>query len=281
MNHTLPTLHIFYRLTPMGKISILFILLVFLVALVSILLPEAWYQEPSGSSLQKPDHTHLLGTDDLGVDLLAQIGHGATVSLTVGFGCTFLATGGGLFFGLLAGYYGKFLDKMLMGIGDVIITLPQLPLIIILGAYWGPSLKNIILIISLLSWIGPARAIRARVQSVGKEPYIIAAQSYGAKFFHIFKRHLFREVLPIVLVDAIRIFSHAIIAEAGLTFLGLGDPTSKSWGVILNRSLAFRGIFFTDFWKWWVLPPLIILTLFVIALALVGKNLEKMMNKKL
>ncbi len=251
------------------------------MGLVSVLFLGNSYRIPSGGSLEAPSLAHLLGTDDLGMDILAQICHGAAISLLVGFGSAALAGLGGSVLGMLAGYSGGRTDKLICGLCDIMAVMPQLPLMIVLGAFFGPSIRNIILVIAILSWVGPARIARSRVLSLKQEKYIAAAQSYGAPFWHIVTKHLLPGLLPVMMVSTIRIVSHAIVAEASLTFLGLGDPTSKSWGVILNRAISFSGIYFTDFWKWWILPPLVALTLLVASVALIGRDLEKAVDRKL
>ena len=251
------------------------------MGITSVLLMGDSYRIPSGTSLEAPSLQHPFGTDDLGIDVLAQICHGAWVSLLVGLGSAALAGVGGSILGLLAGYSGMWVDKVICGLCDIMAVLPHLPLMIVLGAFFGPSMRNIILVIALLSWVGPARIARSEVLSMKHEKYIVASKSFGASFFHVLFKHLLPGLFPVITVSTIRIISRAIIAEAGLTFLGLGDPTSKSWGVILNRAMSFRGIYFTEFWKWWIIPPLLALILLVVSVALIGRDLEKITNRKL
>jgi len=264
-----------------GKFGIIVILFMLFIGIVSILFMGNSYKIPSGRSLEAPSLVHLLGTDDLGIDLLAQICHGAVVSILVGFCSAALAGIGGSIFGILSGYYGGWMDKLVMGICDTLMVIPQLPLMIILGALFGPSIKNIVLVIALLSWSRPARIVRSKVLSMRHERYITASQSYGAGFLHLVVKHFLPGVFPIMMVSVIGTISHAIRAEASLSFLGLGDPTSKSWGVILNRSINFKGIYFTDYWKWWVMAPLSMLILLVLSISFVSRDMEKVANKKL
>jgi len=268
-------------LSPYGWIGLSIIGAFLMMGLVSMLFLGNAYRIPSGGSLEAPSITHLLGTDDLGMDILAQLCHGAAISLLVGFGSAALAGIGGSVLGMLAGYSGGRTDRIICGLCDIMAVMPQLPLMIVLGAFFGPSIQNIILVIAILSWVGPTRIVRSRVLSLKQEKYIAAAKSYGASFWHIVTKHLLPGLLPVIMVSTIRIVSHAIVAEASLTFLGLGDPTSKSWGVILNRAISFSGIYFTEFWKWWILPPLVALTLLVASVALIGRDLEKAVDRKL
>lgn len=266
--------------TGYGKTGIGVIFLMLCLSLSSFLFLENAYSIPSGASLEAPSSVHWFGTDDLGIDIFAQICHGAVISLLVGVSSAILAGLGGSMLGILAGYYGCWVDKLVTGLCDVMISIPQLPLMIVLGAFFGSSLTNIILVIALISWVGPARTARAKILSMRHETYIVAAKSYGAAFLHLAAKHFIPGILPIITVNMIRIVSHAIVAEAGLSFLGLGDPLSKSWGVILNRSINFPGIYFTDFWKWWIMAPLAALMLLVISIAFIGRDLEKIVNTK-
>ncbi|GLB30890.1 peptide ABC transporter permease [Lacrimispora amygdalina] len=271
---------IWKSLSGSGKVSIVLLLLIVSFTVGYHLFGSETYRQPSGSSLEAPGLRHMMGTDDLGIDIAAQIGHGAGVSLLVGISSALLAGLGGSILGILAGYYRGWKDKLVMGLCDVVMTMPQMPLLIVLGAFFGSSTRNIILVIGFMSWAGPARIVRSRMLSMGKEAYVAAARSYGAGFFHLLMKHFIPGLYPLILVSMIRIVGHAIVAEAGLSFLGLGDPVSKSWGVILNRSINFPGIFFVESWKWWVLFPLVFLLVLVVSFAFLGRDLEKIMNTK-
>jgi peptide/nickel transport system permease protein len=113
-----------------------------------------------------------------------------------------------------------------------------------------------------------------------QEKYIAAARSYGANFFHLTLRHFGPGVFPLAAVGMIRVTGRAIVAEASLSFLGLGDPTSKSWGLILNHALNFKGIYFTEYWKWWITAPLVAITILVAAIAILARDGERLANTK-
>ncbi|WRS28670.1 ABC transporter permease [Oscillospiraceae bacterium MB08-C2-2] len=273
-------LSLWYTFSPYGKAGMVSILLLLALSFSSFLFMGDAHQVPSGESLMPPSFAHWLGTDDLGIDLFAQICHGAAVSMMVGFSAALLAGIGGSVLGILAGYYGGWADKLVTSLCDIMAAIPQLPLMIVLGAFFGASLANIIFVIALISWVRPARTARAKILSMRSELYIAAAKSYGAGFWHLLIKHFIPGILPIIMVSIIRIMSHAIVAEAGLSFLGLGDPLSKSWGVILNRSINFPGIYFTDFWKWWILAPLAALMLLVVSISFLSRDLEQIVNTK-
>ena len=234
-----------------------------------------------GKALSPPDARHWLGTDDLGIDLWAQICHGARLSIGVGIGTALLAGLGGSILGMAAGYCGGGIDRLIMRITDFMIVVPDLPLMIVLGVFFGPSVYNIILVLALFSWTAPARIVRSKILSLKQEQYIMAARSYGAGFFYLAARHFLPGVWPLAAVSIIRLTGRAIVAEAGLSFLGLGDPVSKSWGLILHHAVHFKGIYFTDFWQWWVTAPLTAITLLVTAIALLARDCEKLVNAKI
>lgn len=236
---------------------------------------------PSGPTLEAPSRAHPLGTDDLGIDLLAQLARGAGISLAVGIGSALLAGVGGSLAGMYAGYAGGRADALLMGFCDVMMTIPQLPFMIVCGAFFGPSLGNLILVITAVSWTHPARTARAQTRHLREAASVRSARSYGAGFLHLARRHFIPALFPLVAASSVRVVGRAVTAEAGLSFLGLGDPLSKSWGVVLNRSINFSGIFFTDYWKWWVMAPLVSLVLLVVSVALVGRDLELVADAKL
>ena len=268
------------RLTFLGKIGLAIVLTVLLLAIFSDLLALHPYSIPSGDALEAPGANHWLGTDDLGIDIWAQICFGARISILVGFGTALLAGIGGSIIGIFSGYSGGLTDKLVMRLTDLVIVLPDLPMMIVLGAFFGPSVRNIIIVLALFSWTIPTRIVRSKVLSVKQEKYVEAAMSYGAGFWHLTLRHFLPNILPLVMVSVIRLTSRAIVAEASLAFLGLGDPISKSWGLILNHAINFKGIYFTDYWKWWVVSPISAIMLLVTAIAFISRDMERIINTK-
>lgn len=228
----------------------------------------------------EPSALHPLGTNDIGQDLLSELIYGARVSLTVGIVAALVALLIGTTVGVLAGFYPARLGRLLMRGVDVILVLPFLPLLIILAAYLGRSLATTIIVIGLLSWAGSARVIRSAVLSLTERDYVLAARSMGATDRHIMGRH----VLPRVLLLAIGVFvqatSGAILLEAALSFLGLGDPLQKSWGSMLYWAQV-RGAFLTPAWLWWVIPPGLMIASAALGFALMGFALEQRINPRL
>ncbi len=265
----------------MGKTATMIMLLLLIVAIFADDLSPYPHNLPSGKALQSPDTKHWLGTDDLGIDLWAQLCHGARLSIFIGTSTAVLAGLGGSLIGIVAGYFGGFIDKIMMRITDFMIIIPELPMMIVLGVFFGSSVYNIIFVLVVFSWMDPARTIRSKILSIGQETYIVVARGYGAGFFHLTRYHFLPAILPLATISIIRLTGRAIVAEAGLSFLGLGDPTSKSWGLLLNHAIQFKGIYFTEFWKWWVTGPLVAITLLVGVIAIVAREWEKLANSKL
>ena len=268
-------------LSPGGQLSLALIAVILAMAAVApwICAHSAW--DTSGPPLAPPGRVHLLGTDELGVDLWAQVCFGARVSLAVGLGTALLAGLGGALAGIAAGYRGGWLDALLMRLIDIMIVMPDLPVMIVLAAFFGPSLATIVIVLSLFSWVFTARIVRAQVLSLKQRRYIQAAELSGAGTGYLLRRHFLPEVFPLVAVSMIRLTGRAIVAEAGLSFLGLGDPTSHSWGMIIHHAINFNGIYYTDFWKWWLLYPWLALTLMVLALATVSRDMERIADPRM
>ncbi|WP_346884122.1 ABC transporter permease [Clostridium sp. UBA4395] len=269
------------KLTITSKVCIFIIIVMILIGIFSNIISIQPYNVPSGQALEPPSKIHWLGTDDIGIDIWAQICYGAKISITIGLISAVLAGVGGSIIGIFSGYFGGLLDKIIMRIIDMIIIIPNLPMMIVLGAFLGPSIKNIVVILVLFSWTTPARIVRSKILSIKQEKYILVAKSYGANFIHLTRKHFLPSIMPIMMVSVIKLISKAIVAEASMAFLGLGDPTTKSWGLILNHAIGFKGIYYTDYWKWWVISPLTAIILLVVSIAFISRELEKIVNKKL
>ena len=226
--------------------------------------------------LQKPNAENRLGTNDLGQDLLSELIAGTRASLFTGLIVAAIAVSFGTIVGLLSGYLGGWVDSLLMRLTDLILVLPFLPLVILISVYLGPSQKNIIIVLAIFFWAGPARLIRARVLSTRVDTYIEAARALGANPFQIMAGHLWSSVRPLALVQVVLVASASILAESSLSFLGLGDPSGKSWGTMLYFARA-SGAFLSAAWKWWVLPAGLMIMLTVLSLGLIGYSLEQRM----
>ena len=257
--------------------------IVFLMVFMAIFAPWLAPYDPTervARPFQPPSAEHWLGTNDVGQDLLSELIFGARVSLTVGVVAALVALLIGTTVGLLAGYYPKRLGTVLMRTVDVVLILPFLPLLIVLAAYLGRSLINTIIVIGALIWAAPARVIRSQVLSLRSREYVLAAQTMGAPDSWSIMRHVMPRTALLATSTFVRAVSSAILLEAALSFLGLGDPIQKSWGSILFWAQQ-RGAFLTPAWKWWVLPPGVMIMLASLGFALIAFAVEERINPRL
>lgn len=225
----------------------------------------------TGVPFLEPGGTHILGTDDLGRDIFSQVLYGTRISLLVGFLAATFATSIGVLVGLFAGYYRGIWEEILMGITDVYILIPGLALMIVLATYLEPSIWNIITVIGVLWWCPTARVIHSRALQVREMQFIKSTKAMGYSGPYIIFKHVLVNSKDLIMAKYSLAVASAMMAEASLSFLGLGDPTNVSWGGMIN--IAFnRGGFANDMW-WWYLPPgLLICTAVVAFLLLTTQN---------
>lgn len=259
--------------SPVGVTGLGLLTLMLFLALFGPLIAPYDPTLPSGKPFEQPSSAHLLGTNDVGQDILSELIVGTRVSLLIGFSAAAGAILIGTLVGLVAGYSGGWLDGALMRLVDVMLVLPFIPLMIVVAAYLGPSTGNLIAAIMLVIWARPARVIRSGVLALRGATYVEGARALGASDFHILFRHILPGVLPIAVSQFILVASGSILIEASLSFLGLGDPVRKSWGSILYYA-QIRGAFLNGSWPWWVVPPGVMITLAVLGFALTGRALE-------
>jgi len=234
-------------------------------ALLDRLTPPTWGRE------------HPLGTDTLGRDVASRLLHGARVSLLVGFSAVLLAGGVGVALGLVSGWYRGWLDDLLMRLGDVQLAFPVLVLAVAVLAVLGASLLNLILVLGVTGWITYARIVRGEVLTLRERDFVAAARALGASDAWIVRRHLLPNVLPPVTVVATFSVARTIIAEASLSFLGLGVPAPEpSWGAMLDEG---RNYIMTGWWL--ALFPGLAILLLVLGINLVGDWLRDVLDPRL
>jgi peptide/nickel transport system permease protein len=268
--------------SPAGVIGALMLLVVTAVALLAPWLapydPQARVQVEPEDILAPPDSAHLLGRDDAGKDVLSQLIYGARVSLIVGFTASFMSMVIGTAVGLIAGYFGGRVGNLLMRVVDFLMVIPDLPLMLVIIAVMGRGLLNIILVIGLLGWTYTARLVRSQVLSVKERQFVLRARAIGASDLRIIWRHIFPQVLPLVIAQAVLDISVAILSESSLAFLGLGDPSLVSWGMMLN--FAFERALSRQAW-WFLLPPGFAIVWVSLSLILIGNTLDQIVNPRL
>jgi ABC-type dipeptide/oligopeptide/nickel transport system permease subunit len=260
--------------------------LVVVAVFVGLALAAPWLTpyrttELAGRPLQPPSAAHLLGTNGVGQDIASQILQGARVSLFVAV----LAGGGtlliGALIGMVAGWAGGAVDALLMRFVDLVMVVPRVPLLIVIATYAGRGLTVLSAIIALTSWPPTARIVRSQVLSLRRRAHIKAAVGFGGTPAQILRRHVLPEVGLILAAGLVGAAGRAITFEAGLAFLGLGDPARASWGYVLRDAIDFGGIFFTDAWKWWLVPPILAVSLLLLGVTFVGVGLEQRINPRL
>ncbi|MCS7146159.1 MAG: ABC transporter permease [Aigarchaeota archaeon] len=221
----------------------------------------------------------FMGTDALGRDLAQGLLFGFPVSLSIGLLAAGVTTLIGASLGLFSGYAGGRTDNVIQRAADVVANIPLLPILILLAYTFRPGLLFIILFLTLFSWPGLTILVRSMVIQLRNSPMVDAAKSIGAGEFRIIARHIAPNVAPYVLGQMILSIPSAILAEAGLSFLGLGDPQIPTWGSMLEQ--AFRtGAIFVGYW-WWVIPPGLLIALTSTSFILLALSLEPALNPRL
>ncbi|WP_066582164.1 ABC transporter permease [Cellulomonas timonensis] len=251
--------------SPSGYLSVALLLLFALTAVFGPMLVD----KPRGLGadiLQSPSAQHWFGTDDLGQDVFAQVIWGTRISMAVGVAASLIAIVIGTALGLL-GAYVKRLDPFISTLVDVMLSLPLLPLMILVTALVGASATSLIVVIGLLSWAEVARLIRSNGMVVASMPYIDGAKVLGAGPLRIIGTELLPAVSPLIVVSVLLTAARAVISEAGLSFLGMGDPSSWSWGrILLNAQRS--GVIATAWWQ--TLFPSLAILLLVLSATIAG-----------
>ena len=233
-----------------------------------------------GTRFEAPSGRHVLGTNQIGQDLASQMLDGARVSLTVGA----LAAAGTLVLcalaGLLAGWRGGWVDTVLMRVIDVFLGTPRVPLLLVIGVYAGRRVVTVALVIALMFWPGAARAIRAQVLSLRRRTHVRAAVGFGAGTVYVLRRHLVPELALILAVQLLGAAGRAVSIEAGLAFLGVGDPSRTSWGSIMQQARRTPGLFYGPEWLWFMLPPIVAILLVLLGLTFVSLALEQRLDPR-
>ncbi|MBF0529093.1 MAG: ABC transporter permease [Deltaproteobacteria bacterium] len=263
------------RLALAGGVVVVFLFL------ISFLAPWLSTHDPDfidvAARLEGPSRTHLLGTDSLGRDVLSRMLWGARISLKVGFVAVGIATLIGIFFGAIAGYYGGFIDSLIMRFVDLMLCFPAFFLILAVIAILEPSIWNVMIVIGITGWMGVARFVRAEFLTLKNRDFVQAARTMGASDLRIIFRHILPNALAPVLVSATLGIAGAILTESALSFLGIGvQPPTPSWGNILTEgkdNISFA---------WWlsVFPGLAIL-ITVLGYNLLGEGIRDSLDPRL
>ena len=265
-----------HRLALAGLITLL------LLAVSAIAAPAVVPHHPNTIDLmalnQAPNSTHWLGTDATGRDILSRLLHAGRISLTVGVSVVLLAACIGMTLGAFAGFFGGWVDSIIMRFVDVVLSFPTILVVITIIAMIGPGLANLILAMGLLAWPPIARLLRAEFLSLRERDFILAARAVGVSRFRIVRRHLIPNAMAPVIVAATFGVAQAILLEAGLSFLGLGvrRPT-PSWGNMLAEAQSLTVL---DSMPWQWLPPGLMITFSILAINFMGDGLRDALDPR-
>jgi peptide/nickel transport system permease protein len=270
------------------RMAVVAIFVLLAVTLSAVLAHVISSQDPlktaAAAKLQPPSREHLLGTDDMGRDVLARILYAGRVSLTVGFLATFVSLVFGLIIGGVSGYYGGMLDNVLMRLADLFLSFPTLFVLILLSALLRETKLNflrsgmlpVVFVIAILSWMALARLVRASFLSLREEEFVQAARAMGASNLRIIVRHILPNILSAIIVNSTLFVAYSIITESGLSYLGFGvQPPTPSWGNMLNRAQIYVYIA-----PWLGIFPGLMIFLTVIAINYIGDGLRDALDPR-
>jgi len=249
------------------------------LALFADLIAPYSTSQPSCGVFAPPSPQHWLGCDDGGIDVLSLVLLGGQVSMIVGFTSAVIAIVIGTVFGVVSGYFGGWADAVLMRITDYFIVIPQIVLMIVVSAAWGPSLFHVVLVIGFLMWTSTARIVRAQVKTLRERVSIRRAESIGAGSMRVIARHILPQLGPLLIASAVLAITVAVFNETALAFLGLSDPTAVTWGTIMEHAFE-RDAISTGAW-WAIVPAGFAVALLIMGCYLVGSALEDALNPRL
>lgn len=261
-----------------GKIGLAMLILVVIIASSSPLLARYDPGEPSHSALKPPSIEHWLGTNDVGQDIWSRLVYGARNSLLVALGVGLFTTLLGTVAGASAALVGGLYERIMMRMVDALIAIPAFIVIILVAAYVLPNVWTLIFLISILTWQGGARIVRAQTLSLKERMHVYAARAFGANKLYITTRHIIPELGPILVAVFIHSATRGVFMEAGLAFLGIADISTVSWGLMMHYALKF---YYLEVWKWWLLPTGLALSVTIMAFVFIGHALETAMDPRL
>lgn len=243
--------------------------------LASAVFPEGPFRI-TGGRLTPPSVDHWLGTDHLGRDVLAGVLYGARTSFLVGFLSVIMSLAIGIVVGALAGYFGGWIDDVLMRTTEIFQVTPRFFLALLVVAMFGANIWGIIFVIGILNWAEIARLLRAEYLALRERPFVTAARAYGAPNFHIIVREILPNALSPIIVAASLQVASAVLLEASLSFLGVGDPNVMSWGTMLNSAQQYLRL------AWWSATfPGLAICLMTLGIALISDGLNDALNPRL
>lgn len=271
---------------PLGKTGVIILGVFMVMAIASFFVPliGPMYDpmtgiDPNIKLSTGPSLTHWLGTDNVGRDILAQLLEGAKVAFVVGLSAAFFSIVIGTLVGMIAGYAGGLLDASLMRLADIIMVLPSLVILLILASLFGQfNIWIIVFIIAIMRWPAVSRVIRSQTLSLKHRPFIEASRVAGASHARIIFRHIMPNVLPLAFLYMTFRVTAAILVEAALSFLGFGDPSQVSWGMMLQWVWKSGHMFQAPYW---LIPPGLCISLLTLAFYMLGRAMDEVLDPRL
>ena len=273
--------HLFWKRFRKNGLALVGALIVIFLFIIALMAPVISPYDPGQINikrvLQEPTAEHIFGTDSLGRDVLSRMIWGSRISLLVGFVAVGIATLIGIFLGALAGYYGRWVDNLIMRFVDIMLCFPTFFLILAVIALLEPNIWNIMIIIGITGWMGVARLVRAEFLSLKERDFTVAEKALGAKNFRIIFRHILPNAMAPILVSATLGVAGAILTESALSFLGIGvQPPTPSWGNILTAGKDNIEI------AWWLsLYPGLAILITVLGYNLLGEGIRDAIDPRL
>ncbi|MEH0018852.1 MAG: ABC transporter permease [Desulfobacter sp.] len=276
---------IFIR-NPVGKTGVGILAVFMAMALASFFLPlfDSMYDpmtgiDPAITISTPPSLTHWLGTDNVGRDIFAQLLEGAKVAFIVGLSSAFFSIVLGTIIGMVSGYAGGWVDACLMRMADIIMVMPSLVILLILASLFGQfNIWLIVFIIAIMRWPAVSRVIRSQTLSLKQRPFIEASRVAGASSLRIIFRHIMPNVLPLAFLYMTFRVTAAILVEAALSFLGFGDPSQVSWGMMLQWVWKSGHMFQAPYW---LIPPGVSISLLTLAFYMLGRAMDEVLDPRL
>lgn len=267
--------------SPLMVVGLLMVGTVVFLALFAPLLTAHDPTEVTGRrAMEQPSSRHWLGTDEPGRDIFAQLVYGTRPALTVAVVGAGLALAGGLLLGVAPALVGGNTDMVFNRLVVFLLALPGLPLLILIATLAGPNDLAILLVIASSGVPPIARVLRSQAVTLRERGYISAARGFGAGPMYVLRRHLVPALGPLMVVEFVNWAAVAVALQAALAFLGLGNPSSINWGLMMDRALGQENIYFSPMWTWWVLPPGLAITFTVLGFTFVGIALEPAFNPR-
>ncbi|WP_371366815.1 Oligopeptide transport system permease protein OppC [Sporomusa rhizae] len=261
-----------------GRIGLLLLATVLTAAFLAPALANYDPSSYTGDIFHRPCANYWLGTNEVGQDIWSQLIYGARTSLAIAFGTALLAVITSLLSGALAAILGGLYDRTIMRIVDICLVIPPVIVILLFAAYLSPGITILIVLLAAFLWPEGARIIRTQTFALKTKASYAAATTFGATETYLLRKHILPDLSPTLSTLFIQYARRAIFMEAGLSFLGISDPTLISWGKMIHQALAFT---YMDVWQWWLLPPGLAVSLTIAGLAFIGLPLETSLDPRL